>query len=190
MTPIDKGILGLLLPLACFTGACDRDDDTADSDRRIAEPNLEAVTMNDQTFLMENKATQDLPFCGISTINAIYEPKSNTCSAVNVTTVPAEDGTGWTGYIWTLELLASGEKIVFDQSRTSLWIDRADGAKLWCYGYQGLLKNTGIARDVTAIFFSDELATLASDLNQNKVIYIASPESVESCDVFKKKLSR
>lgn len=172
-----------LLVAFCLIGGCNRTDDNESGP--VQQP-LEAVKVNHQTFLMENKATEDPGFCGISTLKSIYEPSTNSCFSMNVQMAPVQDESGWTGYVWTLELEGRSEKIVFDQTDTSLWINYA-GRKIWCYGYQGPLKNEGVENDGRVIFFTTELATLASDLNNSEVLYIATPEPVETCDTFRKK---
>lgn len=180
---IAQNLSYFLLATSYQIGGCHRTDDDA---AEAVQQTLEAVEVNDQTFLMENKATASLDFCGISTIKSIYDPEANRCFAVNVQMEPVQGETGWTGYIWTLELDGKDEKIVFDQSKTPLWINEKQG-RIWCYGYRGTLNNSGLEKDVSAIFFTDKLATLTSDVSRSRVLYIASPDSVEKCDIFRKK---
>lgn len=49
------------------------------------------------------------------------------------------------------------------------------------------MKIAGVEKDVDAVFFTTELATLASDLNESEVLHIATPEPAETCDIFRKR---
>lgn len=170
-----------LFTLAGCTISCRKENDNT-----VTNDNFKTVSILDQDYQIELKGwdSKAQP-CNISGISVIFDEESNSCTKVTVNQQPNPSSTNENGAIWTLNYEANGKSLLLDQSESFLWVTQQE-ERLWCFRYNGLLKKGGQEKDMNIVFFSKGPVGLTTDLTAAEVRYVASLDSDEECDIFRK----